>query len=92
MSDEITLDNWKPSPKKEGSIRSKWRSEQYKGKKYVQPGYSEVRRIRCLLSKGVSDRQVCEAYMLSGRTLSAIKRGEYVGYKYPHKEQCIEED
>lgn len=77
--EEVTLDSWKPSPKKD-ILRepSKWRQEQNsKGYGFMNPGLDEIKKIRHYLRNKRSDLEIMDTFAINADTLFAIKNNRF---------------
>lgn len=75
--EEVTLDNWKPSPKKEGIPLSLWRQDSIGSNFNQQPGIDELNKIHGFLKKKKSDSDIMKAFGITAETLIAIKKDKY---------------
>jgi hypothetical protein len=75
--EEVTLDNWKPSPKKKGIIKSEWRQKQIGTNFNQQPGIDDLRKIEVHLKKNKSDADIMSTFGINAQTLIAIKKNKY---------------
>src|SRR6185369_10416128 len=77
QDDEVTLDNWKPTPKNDGIIQSEWRQKQIGNNFNQQPGIDELKKIDMYLKKKKSDADIMRAFGINAETLVAIKKNKY---------------
>lgn len=75
--EEVTLDSWKPSVKKDNLVMSEWRQTQNANSHDLSPGIDELKKIAAYLKKKKSDSDIMKAFGISSETLVAIKRGCY---------------
>lgn len=77
--EEVTLDNWKPSPKKEVfRTPSKWRQElNSQGYGYMEPGLDEIKKIRAYLKNKIDDIEIMQQFAINADTLFAIKANRF---------------
>lgn len=76
-SEEVTLDNWKPTIKKPVIKQSNWRKEQIGTNFNQQPGLDELKKIFRYLRKRAPDSDIMQAFGISAETLVAIKKDKY---------------
>lgn len=76
-TEEITLDNWKPTLNKPKIIPSKWRQESIGNNFNQEPGIDELNKIHMYLKKKVSDAEIMNAFGINAETLIAIKKDRY---------------
>lgn len=74
---EITLDNWKPSPKKNVIVQAQWRKEQIGDNFNQEPGIDEITKINMYLKKKKPDSEIMRVFGINAETLVAIKKGLY---------------
>ncbi len=77
IEDEITLDNWKPTPKNNKLIQSKWRKEQIGNKFNQEPGLDDLNKINMYLKKKYPDSEIMHVFGITAETLVAIKNERY---------------
>jgi len=79
LESEVTLDNWKPTPKTHNfRTPSKWRNEMNcRGLGYMEPGLDEIHKIRVYLKNKISDLEIMDTFAINADTLSAIKNNRY---------------
>ena|ERR1700675_2577727 len=77
QDEEITLDNWKPTPKSEGIIHSEWRQKQIGNNFNQEPGIDELKKIEMYVKKKKSDADIMKAFGINAETLVAIKKNKY---------------
>lgn len=77
VSEEITLDDWKPRKKGNKLIKSDWRRKQNGNDHNLQPSFDDVKKIKVYLQKRYPDIEIMEAFAISGDTLVAIKKDKY---------------
>lgn len=75
--EEVTLDNWKPTPKSDGIIQSKWRKKQIGNNFNQEPGLDELKKIKIHLKNKKSDSDIMQTFGINAETLVAIKRNKY---------------
>ena len=76
MSDEISMDDWKPNIPEKKLIQSKWRKETI-GDNYNQDvGLDELRKINVAIKKKFPDHEILKAYGITAETLVRIKEGK----------------
>lgn len=77
--DEVSLDNWKPSPKSQIYRQpSKWRQESNaQGYGYMEPGIDEIKKIRAYLKNKTNDIEIMRQFAINADTLFAIKTNRY---------------
>ena len=76
MSDEISIDDWKPNIPEKKLVQSKWRKETI-GDNYNQDvGLDELRKINVAIKKKFTDHEILKAYGITAETLVRIKEGK----------------
>lgn len=75
--DFVSIDDWKPKPKKERVPKSDWRQLQNAGRCNVQPGIDDIRKIKYYLKKSMPDVEIMDVFGIDAATLLAIKRDKY---------------
>lgn len=75
--DFVSIDDWKPRPKKERVPKSEWRQVQNAGRCNVQPGIDDIKKIKMYLKKPYPDIEIMESFGIDAATLIAIKRDKY---------------
>jgi len=75
--DDITLDNWKPTPKENKIIQSKWRKAKIGENNNQEPGLDELNKIEMYLKRKSPDSEIMKVFGITAETLVAIKRGRY---------------
>lgn len=73
----VTLDTWKPKPKKTELAQSEWRKNQIGDNFNQQPGIDDLRKIQALLKKKKPDSEIMRVYGVNAETLVAIKDNRY---------------
>lgn len=74
---EVTLDTWKPRPKKKSIVKSEWRQKEINGNYNQKPGLDEIRKIKDYIKKKYPDHEIMDAFGITSETLVAIKRNCY---------------
>ena len=71
--DEITLDNWKPSPPAKKLIQSEWRKNQI-GENYNQEVFrDDLKKIQAAIQKKFPDHEIMQTFGINAQTLVDIK-------------------
>ena len=75
--DDITLDNWEPSPKTNEIAQSNWRKELIGDDINQQPSIDDLRKIKMYLGKDAADSDIMKKFGITAETLVAIKKDKY---------------
>lgn len=76
MSDDVSIDEWKPNLPEKKLIQSKWRKEIIGDNYNQEVGLDELKKINMALKKKRPDYEILQAYGISSETLVRIKEGK----------------
>ncbi len=77
QDDFVSIDEWKPSEKKNVVIPSSWRKKQIGDYFNQQPGLDEIKKIKRFLRQKKPDAEIMNAFGITCDVLSAIKTDRY---------------
>lgn len=76
-SNEVTLDNWKPTHTRPKLVPSKWRAAQNGDNSNQDPGIDDLKKIAMHLKNRCPDADIMKMFAITAETLVAIKRNCY---------------
>lgn len=78
IHDFVSIDEWKPTVKKEKKITpSAWRQKQIGDDYNQQPGIDELHKIQQYIKKKYPDAEIMNAFGLRAETMKAIREDRY---------------
>lgn len=74
----VSLDDWKPTPRKEGfRAPSEWRKRYNDIGADLAPGIDEIKKIRAHIVNKVPDGDIMERFAINAEVLTAIRNNRY---------------